>query len=102
MSAATPTISALGPLQGRHSPPIGRQRAARRPSRPHSGPLTAFQTRGVPRVPPGIPQNARQSRFPTTADTADTPRGPPPRLPCATSNINPRPALISACRSGTT
>ena len=33
-----------------------------------------------PRVPPGIPQSARQSRFPPPL-TPLTPRGPPPRLP---------------------
>ena len=33
--------------------------------------------RSYPRVPPGIPQRARQSRFPAPL----TPRGPPPRLP---------------------
>ena len=78
MSVAAPTIAALGPVQGRHSPPIARQRDARRPSRPHSGPLRAFQTHGdYPRVPPGIPLRARQSRFPAPL----TPRGPPPRLP---------------------
>ena len=35
--------------------------------------------RSYPRVPPGIPQNARQSRFPPPP-TPLTPRGPPPRL----------------------
>ena len=36
--------------------------------------------RSYPRVPPGIPQSARQSRFPPPL-TPLTPRGPPPRLP---------------------
>ena len=49
--------SRVGPLEGRHSPPSGRLRAARRPSRPHSGPLRAFRTK---RCTPGYPPETRE------------------------------------------
>ena len=52
MNAVTAPILALGALQGRDSPTVGGVRAVRRPSRPHSGPLRAFQT---PRGTPGYP-----------------------------------------------
>ena len=52
VNAVTAPILALGALQGRDSPTVGGVRAVRRPSRPHSGPLRAFQT---PRGTPGYP-----------------------------------------------
>ena len=52
MSAVRAPMLALGSLQGRDSPANGRLRAGRRPSRPHSGPLRAFQ---VPGHTPGYP-----------------------------------------------
>ena len=55
-------ISAFGPLHDRQAPPPGRQRAARRHSRPLSGSQRAFQTRGcTPGYPPKsekVPVNA--------------------------------------------
>ena len=57
----------VGPLEGRHSPPLGRLRAARRSSRPHSGPLRAFRTQrwtpGYPRKPVKCPSTP----FPSAA-----------------------------------
>ena len=98
MRAATPTIPALGPVQGRHSPPIGRQRAARRPSRPHSGPLTAFQTQGDTQGTPRNPAKCPSKPFPTTADTADAARSATP-APTWTSNRRPRRVRSSGCCS---
>ena len=46
MSTVAAATSAFGRLHGRDAPPPGRQQAARRQSRPLSGPLRACQTRG--------------------------------------------------------
>ena len=70
----------------RHSPPSSHLRAARRPSRPQSGPLRAFRTQ---RWTPGYPPETREcpsTPFPSAAGAAAIRHG---RAPCATSNINP-------------
>ena len=88
MSTAAPPISAFGPLHGRQAPPPGRQPTIRRQSRPHSGPLRAFQTRrctsGYPREIRKVPVNAvSQRRWLRPVRHAGT----------RTLNINPIPAL---------
>ena len=59
MSAGAPAIPAPGPFPGSHAPPIGQLRVARRPNRPPSGPLRAFQPQGhtlsTPLKPPSTP-----------------------------------------------
>ena len=66
MSAGAPAIPAPGPFPGSHAPPIGQLRVARRPGRPHSGPLRAFQpqrhTLGTPPETPEAPVNAVSKR----------------------------------------
>ena len=63
-------------LHGRQAPPPGRQPTTRRQSRPHSGPLRAFQTRRCTSAyPPENPKSARQRRFPAPL----APPGPPRR-----------------------
>ena len=66
MSAGAPAIPAPGPFPGSHAPPIGQLRVARRPGRPPSGPLRAFQpqrhTPTTPLKPLSNPQR-RQRRF---------------------------------------
>ena len=47
-STVAPAISAFGPLHGRQTPPLGRQRTARRQSRPLSGPGHPSKIRKVP------------------------------------------------------
>ena len=65
-------------LHGRQAPPPGRQPTTRRQSRPHSGPLRAFQTRRCTSAyPPENPKSARQRRFPAPL----APPGPPRRHP---------------------
>ena len=74
---------------------VGRQAVVRRPAA--TGAVRAcsdWTRRPTSSIYPQNPAKCPSKPFPTTADTADTPRGPPTRLPCATSNINPRPALI--------
>ena len=61
VSAVRAPMLAFRSLQGRDSPANGRLRAGRRPSRPHSGPLRAFQVPGC--TPGGTPWNSRQRRF---------------------------------------
>ena len=67
MSAGAPAIPAPGPFPGSHAPPIGQLRVARRPNRPHSGPLRAFQpqghTSGHPPETSGTPVNAAKRRW---------------------------------------
>jgi hypothetical protein len=75
-------------LHGRQAPPPGRQPTIRRQSRPHSGPLRAFQTRrctsGHPREIRKVPVNAvSQRRWLRPVRHAGT----------RTLNINPIPAL---------
>ena len=71
MRTIAPTISAFGPLHGRQAPPLGRQRAARRQSRPLSGPQRPFQTcGGTSGGTPGNPNSARQTPFLSVADCA--------------------------------
>ena len=62
MSAGAPAIPAPGPFPGSHAPPIGQLRVARRPNRPPSGPLRAFQPQGHTRYPPETPVNAVSKR----------------------------------------
>ena len=82
MSAGAPAIPAPGPFPGSHAPPIGQLRVARRPNRPPSGPLRAFQPQGhTPEHPPETPVNAVSKRRRLRA------------LHSATSNIDPMRAL---------
>ena len=67
MSAGAPAIPAPGPFSGSHAPPIGQLRVARRPNRPQSGPLRAFQPQGhtpagYPPETPEAPVNAVSKR----------------------------------------
>ena len=66
MSAGVPAIPAAGPFLGSHAPPIGQLRVARRPNRPHSGSLRAFQpqghTSGYPPETSETPVNAVSKR----------------------------------------
>ena len=58
------------PHHGRQAPLSGRQRVARRQSRPLSGPQRPFQTRGGTSGTPGNPCSARQSPLLSVADCA--------------------------------
>ena len=92
MSTVAPVISAFGPFHGRQAPPLGRQRTTRRQSRPLSGPLRAFPTRGCTSgYPPGIykvPVNAGSwCRWPHAIRHACT----------RTPNISPTPPLRRRC-----
>ena len=82
MSVGAPAIPAPGPFSGSHAPPIGQLRVARRPNRPHSGPLRAFQPRGhTSGHPPETSVNTVSKRRWLRA------------LHSATSNIDPRRGL---------
>ena len=64
MSTVASALSGIRTLHGHQTPPLGRQPAARRQSRPLSGPQRAFQTGGcTPGYPPKIRIGARQRRF---------------------------------------
>ena len=98
MSTAAPPISAFGPLHGRQAPPPGRQPTIRRQSRPHSGPLRAFQTRrctsGYPREIRKVPVNAvSQRRWLRPVRHAGV---------CLTRNRRPRVRSSSCCSAPTT
>ena len=67
MSAGAPAIPAPGPFSGSHAPPIGQLRVARRPNRPHSGPLRAFQPQGHT---PSTPLKPLSTPFPSAAGSA--------------------------------
>ena len=81
MSADAPAIPAPGPFPGSHAPPIGQLRVARRPNRPPSGPLRAFQPQGhtlsTPLKPPSTP-------FPSATDSA---RAAAPALPACSARL---------------
>ena len=81
MSAGAPAIPAPGPFPGSHAPPIGQLRVARRPNRPPSGPLRAFQPQGhtlsTPLKPPSTP-------FPSATDSA---RAAAPALPACSARL---------------
>ena len=81
MSAGAPAIPAPGPFPGSHAPPIGQLRVARRPNRPPSGPLRAFQPQGhtlsTPLKPPSTP-------FPSATDSA---RSTAPALPACSARL---------------
>ncbi len=91
MRTIAPTISAFGPLHGRQAPPPGRQRAARRQSRPLSGPQRPFQTCGGTSSTPENQNSARQRRSQRYTRTAGPARFATPAP--GTSNNNPTPAL---------
>ena len=82
MSAGAPAIPAPGPFPGSHAPPIGQLRVARRPNRPPSGPLRAFQPQGhtlsTPLKPPSTP-------FPSATDSARSTAPPPTSIQCGRS-----------------
>ena len=82
MSAGAPAIPAPGPFPGSHAPPIGQLRVARRPNRPPSGPLRAFQPQGhtlsTPLKPPSTP-------FPSAAASARSTAPPPTSIQCGRS-----------------
>ena len=80
------------------------QLAVRRPTRPHSGPLRAFQAFGGT---PGYPRNTRQRRFPAPLAPALTAAAPPATQPgrfAATTRatIDGRPPRPSSCCSAWT
>ena len=70
MSAGVPAIPAAGPFPGSHAPPIGQLRVARRPNRPHSGPLRAFQRQGHTSGYPLRPLKPLSTPFPSAAGSA--------------------------------
>ena len=70
MSAGAPAIPAPGPFSGSHAPPIGQLRVARRPNRPHSGPLRAFQPQGHTPSTPLRPLKPLSTPFPSAAGSA--------------------------------
>ena len=74
MSAGAPAIPAPGPFPGSHAPPIGQLRVARRPSRPQSGPLRAFQPQGHT---PSTPLRPPSTPFPSAAGSARSTAPPP-------------------------
>ena len=74
MSVGAPAIPAPGPFPGSHAPPIGQLRVARRPNRPHSGPLRAFQPQGHT---PSTPLRPPSTPFPSAAGSARSTAPPP-------------------------
>jgi hypothetical protein len=93
MSAGAPAIPAPGPFPGSHAPPIGQLRVARRPGRPPSGPLRAFQPQGhtlsTPLKPPQghtptTPLKPLSTPFPSAAGSA---RAAAPALPACSARL---------------
>ena len=74
MSVGAPAIPAPGPFPGSHAPPIGQLRVARRPNRPQSGPLRAFQPQGHT---PSTPLRPPSTPFPSAAGSARSTAPPP-------------------------
>ena len=83
MSAGAPAIPAPGPFPGSHAPPIGQLRVARRPNRPPSGPLRAFQPQG--HTPPSTPLKPLSTPFPSAAASARSTAPPPTSIQCGRS-----------------
>ena len=79
MSAGAPAIPAPGPFPGSHAPPIGQLRVARRPNRPPSGPLRAFQPQG--HTPRSTPLKPLSTPFPSAAASARSTAPPPTSNP---------------------
>ena len=70
MSASAPAIPAPGPFPGSHAPPIGQLRVARRPNRPPSGRLRAFQPQRHTLGTPLKPLRPPSTPFPSAAGSA--------------------------------
>ena len=70
MSAGAPAIPAPGSFPGTHAPPIGQLRVARRPGRPYSGPLRAFQPQRHTLGTPLRPLKPPSTPFPSAAGCA--------------------------------
>ena len=81
MSAGAAAIPAPGPFPGSHAPPIGQLRVARRPNRPHSGRLRAFQPQGHTLSTPLKPLS---TPFPSAAASA---RAAAPALPACSARL---------------
>ena len=84
MSAGAPAIPAPGPFPGSHAPPIGQLRVARRPNRPPSGPLRAFQPQGHTPTTPLKPLRPPSTPFPSAAGSA---RAAAPALPACSARL---------------
>ena len=82
MSAGAPAIPAPGPFPGSHAPPIGQLRVARRPNRPPSDPLRAFQPQ---RHTPTTPLKPLSTPFPSAAASARSTAPPPTSIQCGRS-----------------
>ena len=85
MSAGAPAIPAPGPFPGSHAPPIGQLRVARRPGRPPSGPLRAFQPQRHTLGPPLKPLRPSSTPFPSAAASARSTAPPPTSIQCGRS-----------------
>ena len=84
MSAGAPAIPAPGPFPGSHAPPIGQLRVARRPGRPPSGPLRAFQPQRHTLGTPLKPLRPPSTPFPSAAGSA---RAAAPALPACSARL---------------
>ena len=84
MSVGAPAIPAPGPFPGSHAPPIGQLRVARRPGRPHSGPLRAFQPQRHTLGTPLKPLRPPSTPFPSAAGSA---RAAAPALPACSARL---------------
>ena len=84
MSAGAPAIPAPGPFPGSHAPPIGQLRVARRPGRPPSGPLRAFQPQRHTLGTPLKPLRPPSTPFPSAAGSA---RAAAPALPACSVRL---------------
>ena len=84
MSAGAPAIPAPGPFPGSHAPPIGQLRVARRPGRPPSGPLRAFQPQRHALGTPLKPLRPPSTPFPSAAGSA---RAAAPALPACSARL---------------